>query len=125
MRDPQIDMDTIETSNLNRQFLFRKWHVGQSKADVAKESVLKFRPDAKIQQEECNVEFFKVLVLWTRFPLSETSFLYLFASHRASMLSSMDLIMLRRVVTSIAFVFELMYPWWMAAPLVSTDRFPT
>lgn len=31
----QIDLDTIETSNLNRQFLFRKHHVGQSKANTA------------------------------------------------------------------------------------------
>eukprot|EP00983_Pelagomonas_calceolata_P075193 1152881-Pelagomonas_calceolata.AAC.7 len=32
---PQIDLDTIETSNLNRQFLFRRQHVGQSKAATA------------------------------------------------------------------------------------------
>ena len=35
-----LDLDTIEMSNLNRQFLFRKSHVGQSKSKVAVESVL-------------------------------------------------------------------------------------
>ena len=30
-----IDLDTIEMSNLNRQFLFRKEHIGKSKALVA------------------------------------------------------------------------------------------
>ena len=34
-------MDTIDVSNLNRQFLFRKDHVGKSKSLIAKESVLK------------------------------------------------------------------------------------
>ncbi|XP_053402839.1 SUMO-activating enzyme subunit 2-like [Mercenaria mercenaria] len=43
-----IDLDTIDVSNLNRQFLFRKEHVGKSKAQVAKESALRFNPDAKI-----------------------------------------------------------------------------
>ncbi|KAJ7524746.1 hypothetical protein O6H91_17G019000 [Diphasiastrum complanatum] len=61
-----IDMDTIEVSNLNRQFLFRKHHVGQSKAKVAREAVLKFRPDvnivayhANVKSTEFNVEFFQ------------------------------------------------------------------
>jgi ubiquitin-like 1-activating enzyme E1 B len=43
-----IDLDTIDVSNLNRQFLFQKKHVGKSKAEVAKESCLRFNPDAHI-----------------------------------------------------------------------------
>eukprot|EP00894_Picocystis_sp_ML_P000028 jgi/Pico_ML_1/50545/g1734.t1 len=51
-----IDMDTIETSNLNRQFLFRKHHVGKSKAQVAKEAVLKFCPEANVVAHHGNVK---------------------------------------------------------------------
>lgn len=51
-----IDMDTIETSNLNRQFLFRKRHVGESKAKVAAEAVKRFRPNARIQADQGNVK---------------------------------------------------------------------
>ena len=40
-----IDLDTIDYSNLNRQFLFRKHHVGHSKAEVARDAVLKFPHD--------------------------------------------------------------------------------
>ncbi|KAK4284768.1 hypothetical protein QN277_001551 [Acacia crassicarpa] len=61
-----IDMDTIEVSNLNRQFLFRQSHVGQSKSKVARDAVLKFRPHvsiksyhANVKDPEFNVEFFK------------------------------------------------------------------
>ncbi|KAJ3686966.1 hypothetical protein LUZ61_016130 [Rhynchospora tenuis] len=61
-----IDMDTIEVSNLNRQFLFRQSHVGQSKAKVAREAVLKFRPrinitayHANVKDPQFNVEFFQ------------------------------------------------------------------
>lgn len=37
----QIDLDTIDVSNLNRQFLFQKKHVGKSKAQV-KSALLSF-----------------------------------------------------------------------------------
>lgn len=43
-----IDLDTIDVSNLNRQFLFHKEHVGKSKAEVAKVSALKFNPNVNI-----------------------------------------------------------------------------
>ncbi|CAD5110934.1 DgyrCDS291 [Dimorphilus gyrociliatus] len=61
-----IDLDTIDVSNLNRQFLFRKEHVGKSKAEVAKESALKFNPNTKIiayqdniKSDKYDVDFFK------------------------------------------------------------------
>jgi ubiquitin-like 1-activating enzyme E1 B len=52
----QIDLDTIEVSNLNRQFLFRKHHVGQSKASVAAAAVKRFRPDVSITAHQANVK---------------------------------------------------------------------
>ncbi|XP_061773466.1 SUMO-activating enzyme subunit 2 [Nerophis ophidion] len=65
-----IDLDTIDVSNLNRQFLFQKKHVGKSKAQVAKESALQFCPSANItayhdsiMNPDYNVEFFKDFIL--------------------------------------------------------------
>nr|XP_020460068.1 SUMO-activating enzyme subunit 2 [Monopterus albus] len=65
-----IDLDTIDVSNLNRQFLFQKKHVGKSKAQVAKESVLQFCPSANItayhdsiMNPDYNVEFFRRFAL--------------------------------------------------------------
>ncbi|GAB1599119.1 SUMO-activating enzyme subunit 2-like [Argonauta hians] len=65
-----IDLDTIDISNLNRQFLFHKEHVGKSKAQVAKDSVTRFNPDAKIvayhdsvTSTDYDVEFFKKFTL--------------------------------------------------------------
>ncbi|KAJ8248817.1 hypothetical protein GJAV_G00228070 [Gymnothorax javanicus] len=65
-----IDLDTIDVSNLNRQFLFQKKHVGKSKAQVAKESVLRFCPKANItayhdsiMNPDYNVEFFRNFTL--------------------------------------------------------------
>jgi ubiquitin-like 1-activating enzyme E1 B len=44
-----IDLDTIEVSNLNRQFLFRREHVNQSKASVACDSIRRLCPSIQIE----------------------------------------------------------------------------
>jgi ubiquitin-like 1-activating enzyme E1 B len=61
-----IDLDTIDVSNLNRQFLFRKEHVGKSKAVVARESILSFNSNISIKayhdsifNQEYGINFFK------------------------------------------------------------------
>jgi ubiquitin-like 1-activating enzyme E1 B len=68
-RKPEIvvaDLDTIDLSNLNRQFLFRKQHIKKPKAFVAKETALQFNPSvnidahhASIFDTQYNVEFFE------------------------------------------------------------------
>ncbi|GJQ76990.1 Nhe1 [Trypoxylus dichotomus] len=44
-----IDLDTIDVSNLNRQFLFRKEHVGLPKAEVARNTVLNYNPSLNVK----------------------------------------------------------------------------
>ena len=51
-----IDLDTIDVSNLNRQFLFRRQHVGMPKAQVASESAMQFNPRAKITFDLGNIK---------------------------------------------------------------------
>ncbi len=43
-----IDLDTVDVSNLNRQFLFQKCHVGKSKSEAAREALVRMRPGAKL-----------------------------------------------------------------------------
>ncbi|CAM9771988.1 unnamed protein product, partial [Discosporangium mesarthrocarpum] len=51
-----IDLDTIDQSNLNRQFLFRPHHINKSKALMARESVLKFNPRVSLLAHHGNVK---------------------------------------------------------------------
>lgn len=50
-----IDLDTIDLSNLNRQFLFRREHIKKPKALVAKEVAHKFQPNAKLEAYHANI----------------------------------------------------------------------
>ncbi|KAK3203694.1 hypothetical protein GRF29_106g342676 [Pseudopithomyces chartarum] len=59
-----VDLDTIDLSNLNRQFLFRTEHIKKSKALVAKESAGRFNPNVKIEAYHDNIKDPKFNVAW-------------------------------------------------------------
>jgi ubiquitin-activating enzyme E1 len=49
------DMDLIERSNLNRQFLFRSWDVGKTKSSCAAAAVRVMNPSVNIEHQENRV----------------------------------------------------------------------
>ncbi len=61
-----VDLDTIDLSNLNRQFLFRQEHIKKSKALVAKEAAQKFNPNVKIVAHHANIKDTQFNVEWFR-----------------------------------------------------------
>lgn len=50
-----VDLDTIELSNLNRQFLFRRHDIGRFKAQVAREAALKMSTKTEIVAHTTNI----------------------------------------------------------------------
>lgn len=59
-----VDLDTIDLSNLNRQFLFGHEHIKKSKSLVAKETASKFNPNANIVAYHDNIKDEKFDVAW-------------------------------------------------------------
>ncbi|CAZ79804.1 unnamed protein product [Tuber melanosporum] len=59
-----VDMDTIDLSNLNRQFLFGMQHIKKSKAMVAKETAGKFNPNVKLEAHHANIKDPEFNVKW-------------------------------------------------------------
>ncbi|GAM85103.1 hypothetical protein ANO11243_031060 [Dothideomycetidae sp. 11243] len=59
-----VDLDTIDLSNLNRQFLFRHSHIKKSKALVAKETAGKFNPEVKIEAYHANIKDPQFNIQW-------------------------------------------------------------
>ncbi|KAJ1977906.1 E1 ubiquitin-activating protein uba2 [Dimargaris verticillata] len=56
LRIDVVDLDTIDLSNLNRQFLFQKQHISQPKATVAAQAVQRFNPQASVVAHHANIK---------------------------------------------------------------------
>ncbi|EFX06220.1 ubiquitin-like activating enzyme [Grosmannia clavigera kw1407] len=51
-----VDLDTIDLSNLNRQFLFRHEHIKKSKALVARDAAQRFNPQVRLVAHHANIK---------------------------------------------------------------------
>ncbi|KAI5795539.1 hypothetical protein EDC01DRAFT_54529 [Geopyxis carbonaria] len=59
-----VDLDTIDLSNLNRQFLFGMNHIKKSKALVAKETAGKFNPNVRLEAHHANIKDPQFNIKW-------------------------------------------------------------
>ncbi|KAI4128610.1 MAG: hypothetical protein LQ338_002644 [Usnochroma carphineum] len=59
-----VDLDTIDLSNLNRQFLFRHEHIKKPKALVARDSAGRFNPQVKLEAHHANIKDPQFNVAW-------------------------------------------------------------
>ncbi|CDZ97771.1 SMT3/SUMO-activating complex, catalytic component UBA2 [Phaffia rhodozyma] len=59
-----VDLDTIDLSNLNRQFLFRKPDISKPKALVAASTAKQFNPNVDIEAHHANIKEQRFDALW-------------------------------------------------------------
>ncbi|KAK9368258.1 hypothetical protein V1509DRAFT_623539 [Lipomyces kononenkoae] len=59
-----VDLDTIDLSNLNRQFLFGRENIKKSKALVAKDTASKFNPNVNLVAYHANIKDPRFSVAW-------------------------------------------------------------
>ncbi|KAJ2464766.1 E1 ubiquitin-activating protein uba2 [Coemansia sp. RSA 2322] len=59
-----VDLDTIDLSNLNRQFLFQRKHIRRAKAEVAIQAIRGFNPDIEAKARQANIKDSEFGVDW-------------------------------------------------------------
>ncbi|KAJ1931791.1 E1 ubiquitin-activating protein uba2, partial [Linderina pennispora] len=61
-----VDLDTIDLSNLNRQFLFQRKHIKRPKAEVAVQAISAFNPGINAHAQQANITDPQFDVDWFR-----------------------------------------------------------
>ncbi|KAJ1945930.1 E1 ubiquitin-activating protein uba2, partial [Linderina macrospora] len=59
-----VDLDTIDLSNLNRQFLFQRKHIKRPKAEVAVQAICEFNPGIDAHAQQANIKDTRFDVDW-------------------------------------------------------------
>ena len=89
------DMDSIELSNLTRQFLFQKEDIGEQKSDVVKKKLVKYCPNLNVNSYNEQVG-----------PNNENKFNYKFWENKSIIINALDNVEARQYVDSKCVIFK-------------------